>query len=132
MSFERGHEMRTSRRGRRRTELEWRRAIEAWKESGLEVTEFCRQQELPKSRFYSWRKRLGLDEADAGTSVVLGEEKKLAVKFLPVQIQSVPSATMAHRPIEIFLANGRVVRFHGEVSDDTLSRIMKLAGGRTC
>src|SRR5271167_2361579 len=112
MSFERGHEMRTSRRGRRRTELEWRRAIEAWKETGLEVTEFCRQQELPKSRFYSWRKRLGLDETDPGTSLVLGEDKKVAVNFLPVQIQGVPSAAMAHRPIEIFLANGCVVRFH--------------------
>lgn len=124
--------MRITRRGKRRTELEWRRAIEAWKESGLEVREFCRQQELPKSRFYSWRKRLGLVETDAGPSVVLGEDKKLAVKFLPVQIQGIPSATMAHRPIEIVLANGCVVRFHGEMSDDTMSRIVKIAGGGTC
>lgn len=123
--------MRSSRKGRR-TEREWRQAIEAWNESGLGVPEFCQQQSLPRSRFYSWRKRLGLGETGSDTLRVHGEGDKVAVKFLPLQIQGAPSATMACRPIEIFLANGCVVRFNGEVSDDTMSRIMKLAGDRTC
>jgi hypothetical protein len=133
MSFERRHGMKSSRR--RKSELEWRRTIEAWEESGLSVPEFCRQRELPKSRFYSWRKRLSLaGTGRSGTSLkVRSEGKKPAVKFLPIHIQEVPPATAACKPIEIFLANGCVVRFSGELSDDSLSRIMKLAAsGASC
>jgi len=123
--------MKSSRR--RGSEQEWQRTIGAWKESGLSVLEFCRQRKLPKSRFYSWRKRLGLTTDTDASVRVHGESKKPAVKFLPIHIQEAPPATVPCKPIEIFLANGCVVRFSGELSDDNLSKIVKLAaGGASC
>jgi hypothetical protein len=124
--------MKSSRR--RTSELQWRRTIAAWKESGLSVPEFCRQRQLPKSGFYSWRKRLSAVGIDSNASFKThGEGEKQAVKFLPIHIQQAPAVAIACKPIEIFLANGCVVRFSGELSDDSVSRIMKLAaGGASC
>ena len=40
--------------------------------------------------------------------------------------------TKAPQRVEIFMGNGSVVRFSGELSEDNLSRIMKIAAGAPC
>lgn len=119
---------------RKRPRSEWRQVVEDWKESKLSVSEYCRRQGLAEGRFYSWRKRFGL-----GVNVAATErpDKQSALKFLPVQVKEIspvvisPKEAPPHR-IEVFLSNGSVVRFSGELSDDKLSSIMKLASGATC
>ncbi len=44
----------------RRSAVEWREYVQAQAESGLSISEFCRQEELRKAGFYAWRKRLKL------------------------------------------------------------------------
>lgn len=44
---------------KRRTRLEWERLVSAWRQSGLEVGEFCRRRRLSASTFAWWRWRLG-------------------------------------------------------------------------
>ena len=38
----------------------WREVVLAQKASGLEPVEYCRKEELCRTSFYAWRKRLGL------------------------------------------------------------------------
>lgn len=123
---------------RRRSRAEWQQAVEAWRESGLGVREFCRQRGLKEGRFYLWRKKFGLGVRTNGErSVIRVEKKESAVKFLPMQIKEVPDRetveeTKAPQRVEIFMGNGSVVRFSGELSEDNLSRIMKIAAGAPC
>lgn len=118
---------------RKRPRSEWRQVVNDWKESGLSVSEFCRRQGLQEGRFYSWRKRFGL-----GVNVVAtAENKQPAIKFLPVQVKEFPTTVNAKgesptQRIEVFLSNGSIVRFSGELSDAKLASIMSLASGATC
>lgn len=124
---------------RKRPRAEWRQAVDAWKESGLKVREFCRQRGLAEGRFYSWRKRFGFGSKTGGmTAAVRGLNKQPAVKFLPVQVKELPATGMDKRTsapqqrIEIFMGNGAVVRVSGELSEDDMYRIMRLAAGAPC
>jgi hypothetical protein len=112
----------------------WRRRVEDWKESGLKVREFCRRQGIAETRFYDWRKRFGFGtKAESTKATVHGEDTKSAMNFLPVQIKELPANEVPPRisalqRVEIFLNNGSVVRISAELSDENLSKIMKLAG----
>ena len=45
------------RQSERRTAAQWARIIEAQRQSGLTVVEFCRRQNIAKATFWYWRKR---------------------------------------------------------------------------
>jgi len=50
---------------------EWTEIVEHWSVSGLSGAEFCRRRQLSASRFYRWRRRLGVaGVADAGNAFV--------------------------------------------------------------
>jgi len=36
----------------------WQMAIEIWQSSGLSIRQFCKQEGLSKSAFYSWCKKI--------------------------------------------------------------------------
>ena len=112
----------------------WRRRVEDWKESGLTVREFCVQQGIAEGRFYDWRKRFGSGTKVENTKAAVKDEPaKPAINFLPVQIKELsanetPIQVLTSQRVEIFLDNGSVVRINCELSEDNLSKIMKLAG----
>ena len=122
---------------RNRSKAEWQKIIEAWRESGLGVREFCRQRGLTEGRFYSCRKRLRSSAAGNEAARIGTEAKTPVLKFLPVQIKEHPIAeatteVAAVQRVEVFLGNGAVVRFSGEMSADGLGKIMQLAAGASC
>jgi transposase-like protein len=123
---------------RKRTEAEWRKIVATWRESGMTVSRFCKDHGISKSRFHTWKKYFAFDSESKEKSIkASGEGKMLSTTFLPVQVRELLASDMnskavAAQRIEIFLGNGAVVRISGELSDDNLSRIMRLAADTAC
>lgn len=118
---------------------EWREIITRWNRTGMAVGPFCQQERVTQGRFYYWRKHFGFGAATKSASAVVRyESNEPPVKFLPVQVKGFSVAEVTKSPtvtperMEIFLANGAVVRINGQMSDDNLSRIMKVVMGTSC
>jgi transposase-like protein len=83
----------------------WRGVIRQQRASGLGISAFCREHEVPLSSFFQWRRKLKerqhKDEPSPGTSKA--QEDSVA-KFIPVSLHPPPTATRAG--CEIVLANG--------------------------
>ena len=63
---------------------QWRRHVEAWRESGLSQADYCRQQGLNRKTFSLWTRR---DQGD------LSMDKDTPLELIPVQVA--PSAPVA-------------------------------------
>ena len=63
---------------------QWRRHVEAWRESGLSQADYCRQQGLNRKTFSVWTRRVQVD---------LSLDKDAPLELLPVQVE--PSAPVA-------------------------------------
>ena len=50
----------------------WQEHIEAWAKSGLSQTDYCQQNQIAKSTFYKWRKRLS--NSGANTDILLSTQ----------------------------------------------------------
>ena len=109
----------TKRQSERRTAAQWVRIIEAQRQSGLTVVEFCRQQSIAKATFWYWRKRLLTTHKHYPMA-------KPAPKFLPVPLVT-PLTTES---IEVELGTMRV-RLQGaeaaRVVDAILARVVGTA-----
>ena len=83
--------------------LYWQERLENREASGLSIDDFCTAENISRSTFYRWMKRLRDGIPDA-----VKEEKTLTMsdiaepKFLPVSVTA--------SPVEIELPNGRLVR----------------------
>lgn len=108
----------TKRQSERRTAAQWVRIIEAQRQSGLTVVEFCRQQGIAKATFWYWRKRLLATHKHYPMA-------KPAPKFLPV-----PLVTPLTERIEVELGTMRV-RLQGaeaaRVVDAIVARVVGAA-----
>jgi transposase-like protein len=81
------------------------RSIREQRASGLGISAFCREHEVPLSSFYQWRRKL--QERQAKDEPVPGNNTPLedpVAKFVPIQLPSPPTAMRAG--CEIVLANG--------------------------
>jgi len=123
---------------RKKTRSEWQKIIFAWRESGMTVGRFCKEQGITEGRFYSWRKHFGFGTGPGGEGVTVQAKKhQPAVKFLPMQVKELPAVEIkkktAHQQrIEIFLDNGALIRIFGELSDNDVSKLVKLATATSC
>jgi hypothetical protein len=79
-----------------RKERQWRRRIALWQTSGLSVSAFCARHGLATASFYAWRSTLQRRDAPQAA-------------FVPVQLLA-DAAPPPTRPLEVVLADGRVVR----------------------
>ncbi len=50
-------------------ERQWRERMASWRESGLSVRAFCRQQGLIETSFYYWKRELRARDAAASTRI---------------------------------------------------------------
>ncbi len=121
---------------RKRTRAQWRNIIAEWQDSRLGVHDFCVQHGLTAARFYAWRKQFGLGASSKITK--LGDGTQKAIKFLPVQIKPATvveaagdKSSTAER-VDVFLQNGAFIRISGKLSEETLSKVMTMAGGVSC
>jgi hypothetical protein len=56
---------------------EWKQRFLDYQHSGLSIVAWCREQSLPVSRFYYWRRRLNLKP----------KPNNAAVKWLPIDVK---------------------------------------------
>jgi transposase-like protein len=83
----------------------WQGVIREQRSSGLGISAFCREHEVPLSSFFQWRRKLKerrpKDEPVPGNHT---RHEGSVAKFVPVQLHPSPTATRAG--CEIVLANG--------------------------
>ena len=97
-------------------EAEARVVVEAWRESGEELSRFARQQGVDPRRLSRWARRLGV-------------ERGRSPRFHPVRLVGTAAAIENGVPIEIELATGqRIIVPHGFATDD-LHRVLALLAG---
>jgi hypothetical protein len=66
----------------------WRMAIETWESSGLPVRQFCKLEGLSEPSFYSWRKKLTVQdskdtsEPSAFIEVAMPQNNRVAVELV--------------------------------------------------
>lgn len=85
----------------------WQAAIELWRESGLTIRAFCRQEELTESAFHFWKRQLLQEQKPAAkeketTGAPNGQSRP---HFVPVEIDA-----GGRSPLVIELASGATVR----------------------
>lgn len=72
----------------------WRKAISAWRASGLSVQQYCLRHELKESSFYFWRRELVQRDAQGVPTI--------SPEFVPVRVVSAGA-------LEIRCPSGHVV-----------------------
>lgn len=83
----------------------WRLAVAEQHQSGLTVSEFCRQQSLSQPSFYAWRRKLIQRDQHATTDSPL----------VPVTVVSDPAETVTGKPsLKIRLPGGIIIDVFAE------------------
>ena len=91
-------------------ERQWRRWIAQWQTSGSSVAAFCARHGLSPGNFYAWRRTLQRRDAER-------------TAFVPVQVVA-DVATPPLSPLEVVLADGRVVRVAPGFDAATLRQLL--------
>jgi hypothetical protein len=98
----------------------WRQMLSDQQISGQPIAIFCRERQLSRSKFYSWKKLL---QPDHSTSAATPK----ADRFVPVILQETVTAEMAQQPwvaIEIRLRTGRSLLVGPGFSADHLRALL--------
>ena len=103
---------------------EWAKRVERWYRSGLSADAFAAREGLKAKQLYWWRWKLRSSASEV--SRPLSAPRR--VEFLPVRVvDSTTAPAGASSPIEIALANGRVVRVAAGFDAATLGRVLAIA-----
>jgi hypothetical protein len=86
----------------------WQELLRRWQASGLSQAQSCQRRGIPIWRFTWWKRRLGAEGVDRGSS------------FVPVQVAAPPPAG----ELELTLRGGRVLRFGADVEAARLAGIV--------
>jgi hypothetical protein len=115
--------MSTTRQRDPRKEQFWRRRLGQWRDSGLSIAAFCRQQGLSAASFHAWRR-------------ILAERDLEATHFIPVRIAAESrssAADLSAAGLELVLESGRRLRVGPAFDDATLRRLLSvLEEGEPC
>ena len=111
-------------RTREQARTYWQDVLNRWQQSGLSVPQFCRDQKIPESGFYTWRKKLSKTH-----STIEPRSSKLSESpFVQVDM---PSATYSQLTLE--LASGHTLHIAGQVDTDALVKVIgALQKARLC
>jgi hypothetical protein len=92
----------------RRTSAEWNEIISRHRESGLPIATFCEQEEISRSAFASWRRKLSGSREKPATFVELRHPRtKSAVK------SALTSTSLEGTSFELALPGGVMLRWRG-------------------
>jgi hypothetical protein len=107
----------------------WRRLLRQWRRSGLTGRDFCAEQRLSEASFYSWKREIARrdQEVQAGTSSAAA-----LPAFVPVTIDTGAAATAAAAPLEVVLADGRVLRVRGGFESAVLRQLLAVLEASSC
>jgi transposase len=87
----------------------WRDKLQLWQASGQTIRAFCDAQRLSEPSFYAWRRRIS------------AQRERQQPAFVPVRVTPTPTTSI---PLELVLANGRVVRVPPGFDADTLRQLL--------
>ena len=95
---------------------QWRRHVEAWRESGLSQADYCRQQNLNPKTFSLWTRRV-----QDNLSLSMGSPLEL------IAVQVAPSAPVASTPASVMLrlANGVQLELSTAASPGWLAELLR-------
>ena len=100
-------------------ERRWRDLIARWRRSGISIGDFCIDQGVSESSFYSWKRELAArDQAVTPTTTAMPT-------FVPVRVA--PSAT-----IEVVLRSGVVVRVPVGADPSAVAQLVAALGATPC
>jgi hypothetical protein len=98
--------------------------LDRWQQSGLSVPQFCRDQDIPESGFYTWRKKLSMTQSATEPCFSKPSESP----FVQVDM---PSATRSQLTLE--LASGHTLHIADQVNTDALVKVIgALQEARLC
>jgi len=103
--------------------LYWQERLAGRAASGLSIDEFCADEDISRSTFYRWVRRLrdGIPQAvqEEGGSLTMAEMAE--AKFLPVSVTA--------SPVEIELPNGGLVRLPVGVGQAVIVDVIQAVTG---
>ena len=101
------------------TRVEWAERVGRWRASGLNAKAFAARERIDARQLGWWRWRLGSSPSSAS---------ERAPRFVEIQvIGAAPAPAREEGPVEIALANGRVVRVAPGFDAGTLERVLTIA-----
>ena len=92
-----------------RNASQWEQLIEAQKQSGLNIKEYCKKNTLTTSNFYSWRKRI--ETVNVVPIPPLSNEQKIQPDWLKIDLDPKPE-TIETWDIELHLPNGIILKMN--------------------
>ena len=104
------------------TRQEWAVWVRKAEASELSISDFSRKHGLSRSALYRWRGKLGVS--------VSGQRAPKASPLAFVRLDAtVPSPSTTSPPLEVALANGRVIRVPPVFDEASLARVLNVVEG---
>ena len=101
----------------------WRTVIGEQARSGLTITAFCQQRQLPKSKFYHWKAiLLALDSTTPAQS---HDQPKPRSSDTPVSAAFVPVRVVPDTLVELTLTNGVQLKLALSANVEQVARLVK-------
>jgi len=92
----------------RRTQPEWKEIIDRFGKSGLPIAEFCEKEEISRSAFASWKKKLG---AVRRVTVHRRTPSFVEITNTAKQKSSIPPLASSQTSFELDLPGGATLRW---------------------
>jgi hypothetical protein len=110
-------------------EAEARQVMQAWEQSGQDLSAFAARHGLKAARLARWASRLGKG-AVRGRKRVSAGAAALKLRFHPVALIGTTPAVETSA-IEVVLLDGRRVRVPSGVASEDLDRVLRVLEGRS-
>ena len=90
----------------------WKHRIETWKDSGISQTEYCRLNNIPKHRFFYWRKKFITQSS--------------SVTFVPLKLKTKSEVAPKSSPICLIIDDRYRLEIHNGFDPATLTRLLQI------
>ncbi len=99
----------------------WRRLLGQWRRSGLTASQFCEQQGISQPSFYFWRREIA--RRDQAATI----RPSSSPTFVKLALEGA-----APSPLEIVLADGRLLRVRPGFDAALLRQVLRLLEEPSC
>ena len=101
-------------RSKEQARLYWQDVLERWQESGLTISQFCREHQITDSGFYTWRKKL----LASSPAVEAGGSKNAS--FVQIDMQGAKQSAMTLK-----LTSGHTLQIANQVNTEALVKVLR-------
>jgi transposase len=102
-------------------EKSWRRLLGQWRRSGLSASQFCQQHGISPPNFYAWRREIARRDQPATI------RPSSTPTFVKLALEGA-----APSPLEIVLADGRLLRVRPGFDAALLRQLLRLLEEPSC